>query len=176
MMSLYINKEKYKIMLSDYDFSDSFITSEWLFEKYKPSQELDNTCIVAGYLKSIEQLLCGIIWKIAKGKKIRGLYDTYFINDDSKNDDAIYCTLGNLIHFISNENTISVIDDLYLDNLANKQSFINYLNEQLKKWKKNYRNGYFHKDNLKDLNRVKEIRDETIYLYFLILGSLKIDA
>lgn len=53
----YINKEKYKILLGKKDFAESFISSEWLYHNYIESNELDNTFIVAGYLKSIEQLL-----------------------------------------------------------------------------------------------------------------------
>lgn len=172
----FINKEKYKIMLSDYDFSDSFITSEWLFEKYKPSEELDNTCIVAGYLKSLEQLLTTVIWKIGKGKKIRGLHGIYEIDEEKKYKDSLDCTLGNLTNFIFTVNDCQTNTDLFLDNFKNKENIMDYLKEQLNKWVKNYRNGYFHKDNLKDITKVKEIRDETIYLYFMILGSFKINS
>lgn len=172
----FINKEKYKIMLSDYDFSDSFITSEWLFEKYKPSEELDNTCIVAGYLKSLEQLLTAVIWKIGKGKKIKGLHGIYEIDEEKKYKDSLDCTLGNLTNFIFSVNDCQTNTDLFLDNFKNKENIMDYLKEQLNKWVKNYRNGYFHKDNLKDITKVKEIRDETIYLYFMILGSFKINS
>ena len=37
------------------------------------------------------------------------------------------------------------------------------------------RNGYLHKDNIKDLNKIEEIRTATINLLFLILGAFNID-
>lgn len=35
-------------------------------------------------------------------------------------------------------------------------------------------NGFFHKDNLQTIDRVKEIRNQTLQLYFLILGGCSI--
>ena len=57
----YLGRNRVKLMVGTGDFAKSFITSEWLYKKYVFSKELDNTYIVAGYLKSVEQLLFDII-------------------------------------------------------------------------------------------------------------------
>lgn len=41
-------------------------------------------------------------------------------------------------------------------------------------WREKHRNGYFHRDNLQSEAKVKEIRNQTLQLYFLILGGCKI--
>ena len=45
-----------------------------------------------------------------------------------------------------------------------------YLNE----WTSTTRNGYFHKHNL-DIKDIADIREKTLLLYFLILGSLALN-
>ena len=40
-------------------------------------------------------------------------------------------------------------------------------------YKDSVRNGYFHKHNLEDIEEVKRIRDNTLYLLCFIIGSLK---
>ena len=51
-----------------------------------------------------------------------------------------------------------------------------YVKAQIFEWRDKYRNGYFHKHNLKDKKRVDEIREETYFLYMLILGSIKMSG
>lgn len=41
--------------------------------------------------------------------------------------------------------------------------------------RRKYRNGYFHKHNLENKKQVDAIRDETYFLYLLILGSISLD-
>ncbi len=163
--SMYINSERYKLLLGSADFAESFLTSEWLYKKYVALDDLDNTFIIAGYLKSIEQLLWDIIFVIGKGRKIRG------IEIKESNTNEIDKTLGALQYFISAwEN-----DDLYLDALGNSKHFVmKYLKNQISDWRIQYRNGFFHKHNLKDKGRIDAIREETLFLYFLILGSVKL--
>ena len=57
----YIERETYKALLGEIDFSDSFITSEWNYDVNRATGVLDQTGVVAGYLKSIEQLLYAVI-------------------------------------------------------------------------------------------------------------------
>lgn len=163
--SMYINSERYRLLLGSADFAESFLTSEWLYKKYVALDDLDNTFIIAGYLKSIEQLLWDIIFVIGKGRKIRG------IEIQEANTNEIDKTLGSLQYFISDwEN-----DDLYLDSLGNGKRFVmRYLKNQISDWRTQYRNGFFHKHNLKDKGRIDAIREETLFLYFLILGSIKL--
>lgn len=50
----------------------------------------------------------------------------------------------------------------------------NYMIQTIDDWREKYRNGYFHRHNLQSETKVKEIRNQTIQLYFLILGSFEI--
>ena len=49
-----------------------------------------------------------------------------------------------------------------------------YINEIISNWRKLRRNGYFHKDNLNDVNKIELIRNETFFIYMLIIGSLEL--
>ena len=47
------------------------------------------------------------------------------------------------------------------------------LNKLLLDYKDSVRNGYFHKHNLEDIEEVKRIRENTLYLLCFIIGGLK---
>lgn len=164
--SNYINRGLYKVMVGSKNFADSFITSEWYFHKYNETGELDQTSIVTGYLKSVEQLLYAIV-KLPRnqGKQIRKRGSKETVANTIDNERQIDSTLGALIYFLNNN------DDVFDVNWFVKQYIIRTITE----WKNTVRNGYFHKENLHDQNTIDEIRQQTIYLYFLILGGCTID-
>lgn len=165
----YINKNRYSVLLGERDFAESFFTAEWLFVNYPGSEKLDNTYVVSGYLKSIEQLLWNIIFIIGKGKKIGSYNNENIIYDD----DSIYTTLGDFSKFLKTyRNDSDDICDPSIDNRS-KRFVLDYLRTQIEDFRIKHRNGYFHKDNL-DADRVHEIRMKTLLLYCLILGSLNI--
>ena len=163
--NLFLKNGKYKVLLGNGDFAESLITSEWLYHNYIFSEHLDNTFIVAGYLKSIEQLLWDILLIIAKGRQLNG----YQINES--NEKIIYNTLGSLNYFLNDWAN----KDLFENAFGNSTTFVmGYINEIISHWRELRRNGYFHKDNLNDLNKIDLIRNETFFIYMLILGSLEI--
>ena len=161
----FIHQKYYEVLLSDKDFAISFMTSEWLFHKYGSNGQLDNTYIVAGYLKSIEQLLWDIIFLMGENRKvIRSKGSNVNINRTNVLQNNIDITLGTLqkyVNYIRN-NDIYIVNDIQ-----------SYLNDILNYWRKYMRNDYLHKDKLNDPETVKQIRNQTIYLYFLIIGSLR---
>lgn len=80
-------------------------------------------------------------------------------------------TLGSLQYFLSNWSN----DDLFQSCFGTGKHFVmNYLRTQISDWRKQYRNGFFHKNNLKEKDRIEAIREETYFLYFLVLGSIKL--
>lgn len=162
--NVFINNGRYKLLLGNGDFAESFLTSEWLYKKYFMLEELDNTFIVAGYLKSIEQLLWDIIFMVGKGRKIRK------VTIDENNKNVIDKTLGALQSFMSNwSNT-----DLFQGAFEGGKAYVrDYLAIQISDWRNDYRNGYFHKHALKEKARIDAIREETFFLYFLILGAVR---
>jgi hypothetical protein len=163
--NVYIQNGRYKLLLGNSDFAESYITSEWLYKKYFLLDELDNTFIVAGFLKSIEQLLWDIIFMVGQGRKVRE------IEISEENQDAIDKTLGSLQYFLSNWDN----DDLFQNSFGNGKHFVmGYLKHQISDWREQYRNGYFHKHNLKDKEKIEAIREETYFLYLLIFGTIKL--
>lgn len=165
--NMFIDQGRYELLLGNRDFAKSFLTSEWLFKKYFSMEGMDNTFIVAGYLKSIEQLLWGIIYLVGQGRELHD--DTI----EADNADHIDTTLGSLQRFI----TAQANEDLFDEVFETGRHFVRlYLRKQLSDWRKKYRNGFFHKHNLEDREKIDAIRDETFFLYFLILGSLSLDA
>lgn len=159
--------ELYKLLLGDMDFAKSFLTSEWLYKKYFTLSELDNTFIVAGYLKSVEQMLWDIVLILGKGRTIQNT----LISDENLN--LLNKTLGSLEHFFEDRANL----DLFRDVFGNNKGFVvKYLKSQIDLWRINYRNGYFHKRKLNERSTVENIRKETVYLYMIILGSIDLTS
>lgn len=163
IVSSFLSKKRYEFLVGNNCYANSFLTSEWLFKQYSCVEELDNTFIVAGYLKSIEQLLYLIAFTKGKGRIIDSHGKEAVINEQ-----YIDVTLGALEYFFGNRDNQDLFE---LDN----SYFSYYLKQQLGLWRDRYRNGYFHQDSLKDIEKIKQIRNETTFLYCLILGSIKID-
>lgn len=160
----YIDRGLWRAMVGKANFAISFITSEWNYQMYQMTENLDLTSVVTGYLKSIEQLLWTII-ELQDKKQFR-----------------IKSTKGRLVEFsIENE---SVIDSTLcsLENVIKHNSWmldVNYharvhLVDAIGNWRSKYRNGYFHKHNLQSIDKAWEIREQTLQLYFLILGGCTI--
>ena len=173
----FISGCRYQLLLGSSDFAMSFLTSEWLNKKYFSFEEMDNTFIVSGYLKSIEQLLWDIIWIVGQGRLIRRKerqdHSGQKIPIEEERLEDIDSTLGSLNSFITDYNN----SDLFESVFGNGTRFVmSYLRKQLSLWTTKYRNGYFHKHNLVRRDIIDSIRDETFFLYLLILGSIALDA
>ncbi len=158
-------QKRYQVLLSDDDFARSYFTSEWLFHKQMRKDNLDKTYIVSGYLKSIEQLLSFCLRDMAGEDSIDILNGT---SVQIASEDFAKATLGNMQHYIGSFEKRSVFDS----RLSNRT--IRLLNKQLAQWIKEERNGYFHKDNLSNVENVAQIRDSTYDIYLLLLGSLAV--
>lgn len=156
----FLENERFKLLFGNKDFAKSYLTSEWLYKQYSETIGLDNTFIVAGFIKSIEQLLWDIAFIKGKGKKI---YTQ--AGEETIDDTYIETTLGNLEYFFTDYNNLDLFE-------SKDKFFSRYLRAQLSLWRERYRNGYFHKHNLENVERVKAIREETIFMYCLILGSV----
>lgn len=161
----YIKRGLYKAMIGDAPFAVSFISSEWYFRMYQVTNSLDQTGIVAGYLKSVEQLLYELIRFSKNNGKVFTARDKTTIEYSTDNDERIEKTLGSLGYFIKNNSDILDVSDYV------KNHLVSIIND----WREKNRNGYFHKDNLHDTEKIAEIRKRAIYLYFLILGGWTIN-
>lgn len=157
--------DRYCLLLSNEDFAKSYFTSEWLFQKQMKNDYLDKTYIVAGYFKSIEQLLAYCI-RLVSGDSLIDIYSGRRVAVSSA--DFAKATLGNMQHFIGDLSNRELFDS----RLSNRTIVL--LNKQLAQWIKQERNGYFHRDNIVDAEFIDKIRDATYNMYLLILGSLDV--
>ena len=159
----YIDECRYTALSSSNDFAESFISAEWLYDVYSNSMgELELTGIIAGYLKSIEQLLYMIAqFRINKGIKIR-TKNNQFIPYSSNVEDIIDSTLKSLNDFITSPKNNITVD----------KKIRGCIKKTVDVWRKYERNGYFHKHNLHQSdNKIDDVRQMTLFLYFLILNS-----
>jgi hypothetical protein len=182
----YIDKKVYTSMINSEDFSESFITAEWLYDTYKNSGKIDYTIVVLGYFKSIEQMLYSYIKLHAgEGYKLKRNYlkddDKYTyekdgeiklaafvpINQENIDEDRLNTTLDTMLKgfFFRNE-------DLVRSRIDRDKTFP-YIKSVMDLVKEK-RNGNFHKHNISEEDaekKVEEARDLTFLTSFLVLGS-----
>lgn len=180
----YIGRRLFELMVENTDFGDSFISSEWYYNVHTITGAIDQTGIVTGYLKSVEQLLYAVLkLYMGKGRRIGisgakkdsfsgTIYGGKYIDFVQDNESYFDKTLGSLIHFIKSKN--------WYGNFYNADLFdvnpgtIQFLIDELYKFKDIERNDHLHKDNLYTSEEVYAIRNRVFFLYFLILGSFSI--
>lgn len=169
LIDKFLSGKRYSLLFDGKIYSDSYITSEWFYQKYADTiktEKIDMTAVVAGYLKSIEQLLHEFILDNAEGmvfeiRKIESEYEEIKVGDTNYKS-----MLGNMKIFLGSHRELFEEQDRSLQDY--------YLNK-LGYWIKNSRNGYFHKDNIQDSSTLSKIRNETLCLYFLTLSMFKFD-
>ena len=180
-----LEKGKAEVLLGKSDFAKSYLTSEYLYKVLVDNSNFDYTSVVAGYLKTIEQFLYRLLeyhmdidgsekWikvtkYMAKGKERRP--NPKYKKDRNKQQILVKrhnlkymdTSLGPLINYIDeNEDCCEISKD-------GKTILTDLLND----YRKSVRNGYFHKHNLEDIEEVRRIRNNTLYLLCFLIGSLK---
>ena len=170
LVDKFLSGKRYSLLFDGKIYSDSYITSEWFYQKYAgtiKTDKIDMTAVVAGYFKSIEQLLDVFIANKGKGMvfEIRKISETE--SEEIKIGDTNYKRmLGNMKNFLQNHPELFEEQDNLLQN---------YYFSKLADWRKKIRNGYFHKDKIQDASTLSKIRNETLCLYFLTLSMFKFD-
>ncbi|MCQ2498836.1 MAG: hypothetical protein MJ133_07605 [Lachnospiraceae bacterium] len=150
LINQFISKKYYRVLLGNSDFAESFVTAEWMYDSMKKASAIDFSVVALGYFKTVEQLLFEIIKLHNWGTEL---------NEDNY-------TLGSIATYYKRFNsyigTIHPFTKTYI-----KEAVFHY---------KDIRNGYSHKHNIKDIDKIEEIRDATIELIFLVLGSHDLNA
>lgn len=132
-------------------YAKSFMTSEYLYWHFKGNPLFDYTPIVSGYIKSIEQLLDSICTSYRNYRHIQ-----------IKEKNMKSYTLGDYIDFLNKH------EDILQEKVrSSKDIIINCINS----YRAESRNRLFHKDFLNDWERVDFIRENTIFLYVVLLGA-----
>lgn len=168
LIDKFVAQKRYRILFDGNLYSDSYITSEWFYQKYASNIKVTNfdmTAVVAGYFKSIEQLLDSFI--VANGQdkvfEYRSGYDDVLVGDTNYKS-----MLGKIHKFLAREENRCLFEEQ--DRALQKY----YLNK-LKTWIDNCRNGFFHKDNIGEPETLALIRQETLSLYFYTLVMYRFD-
>ncbi len=182
----FINNKRYMILTGNSDFADSFVSSEWYYRNHTVTGAIDQTGLVTGYLKSIEQLLYALIrLAINKNRRIGinlnkkdqfsgKIYPERDIDFTEDNEVYADTTLGSLIHFVRKKNEAGDFSnaDLFEVHPATIQIII----DKLYRFKNGERNDHLHKCNLYSSQEIDNIREKAMQLYCLLLGSFKISS
>lgn len=184
MKEQFIGKKSGYMLIDDFEFGKSFVTSEYLFKTISEGENFDFTSVISGYIKTIEQLLYFIFQRILKNpnyidlfiKKVGGHRTRHIVGEftDSKtgityvplreeNERFFDLSLGSLIRFLLENSHFWNVDDRVLDALY----------DYLEIFRRDCRNDHFHKDNLYKWEDVITIRNNTLVLCFLIIGGIK---
>ena len=165
----FFNDKTYQGLLGSQDFAESLVTAEWLFDSMKKAQAIDLTIIGMGYFKAVEQLLFELIClhknenrQIKKDYSRRDLPSMVELSDTNIVDEVIDTTIGSMAVFYR-DNLDMLRDDLTWRTRK-------YILETIFEFK-DLRNGYFHKDNIHDWEKIKSIRKSTFELLFLLMGA-----
>lgn len=164
------------VLLGSKDFARSFLSSEWYFNLQKQTERgLEQTAIVAGYLKSVEQFIYAII--VAHAKRGWEIFVRHRKHIDKDGKKKIYPF--NEAYKESYDLTLGSFNK-YMKDPRNK-FFTNYDDIQtkimnfLEQYSMHTRNAYLHKDNIYTWTEIKEIRNQTYCVYYLLLGYLFIN-
>lgn len=148
-------------------FIDSFVSSEWYFNLCASTDgEMEQTAIVAGYLKSIEQFLFTLMLSRCDDLRFKlytqGEHKLVVLTKENKS--SLLSMAKNLLTSID-INYGKALHEVYVNEIIgnNVQTFLH-------DFIKNTRNGYFHKDNIYSFEQIKTIR-ECAYCAFFLLGS-----
>ena len=157
----------YYALQGEASFAENFISSEWYYKNHVEFSILGQNAIMAGYLKSVEQLLYSIV-KLSEGTgrqiKKYGFGRPQYIEYCAENKLLIDYTLGSIIGYVR-----------HYSDLWDVNSYVkNYIIDKLISYRDKYHNAIFYADNYKKIEDIKELRTDTIYLYYLLLGSMKI--
>lgn len=163
------DKGLYKALLGDSTFAESLLSSEWYYQTHGASSSaLEQTAIVAGYLKSVEQLLYAVVrLSIGSGKAIKrkGNDRIVYVDYSIENENFVDYSLGSLIGYIRH------YSDLWMVNSFAK----NYVCDKISIFRDKYRNDHFHKGNIRCIEEIRDIRNYSLFMMYLILGALRID-
>ena len=148
-------------------FVDSFVSSEWYFDLLSSTDgEMEQTAIVAGYLKAIEQFLFSLMLSRSDDLvfKLKTQKDNKLVVLTKDNPSSLLSMANNLLTSID-INYESALDKVYVNEIFGYtvQSFLHSFFTYT-------RNGYFHKDNIYSFDEIKSIR-ECAYCAFFLLGS-----
>ncbi len=185
---IFVGGELYRVFDGHKKYSKCFMTSEYLYSIFKEGNSFDYTAVVSGYLKAVEQLVYEIVLaelnirplenvliKRKTGKLKNYDYvksisvknpktDAWMVPFLPKNEKYFDISLAPLIWLLHDYDAIWRISEEGREMVHNT----------LLKYSQECRNDHFHKDNIDDFKYVEGIRNNTILLFYLLIGGCKL--
>lgn len=149
LSSYFLEHRMVRVFVGRAKYAKSFLTSEYLYRYFKNNPMFDYTPIVSGYIKSIEQLLDAICVNYRNAQRIQLDMRDY--------------TMGSYTVFLNNH-------ELMLREALRPMKEI--IVKCLESYRIESRNHLFHKDYFDAWERVEYIRENTIFLFVTLLGSV----
>lgn len=170
-------EKNYDVLTSNADFSRSLISSEWYYDlQVKTDGGIEQTAIVAGYLKSLEQLLCSILLVLSEDENNEFMFFTNKEGKEKTGQDRLP------LNYDNQKLVLTMAKNILKAIKGNKKSVLRRTRmtdrviEYLEKYVEKTRNGYMHKDNLYEWTDIQNIRTKTYAAYFMVLGTFFIDV
>lgn len=169
----YVNRRRYMALVGERDYARSYISSEWLYNIYELTDNLEQTGTVVGYLKSVEQLLFGVAMLSYRTRRVmpkewdadKRVYTKTVPFDDTCDLDKL--EMWSLINYFDprlNRNLLDISDDSF-------PAFKRLLNA----FRKYQRNEYLHRETIQEKpEKVSEIRNQAMLMHLIILGGCRI--
>lgn len=169
ILKQYKNSDFYRSMISENDFSISFITAEWLFDTLQHSSSIDLSSIIMGYCKSLEQLLFQIVkFHANEGRSIKpskgNSSDRIELTTERINQFEIDSSWGSLVYFMSENKDIFRCSELSEDGIEYILTSLRIMNSK--------RNQYFHKKNCDITEYTEKIKDYVYTTICCLLGAI----
>jgi len=170
-------EKNYEILISNADFARSLISSEWYYDLQVMTDEgIEQTAIVVGYLKSLEQLLCSVLLVLSEDENNEFMF---FANKEGKEktgQDRLPLNYDNQKLVLTMAKNILKAIKGNRKSVLRKTKMTDRVIEYLELYVEKTRNGYMHKDNLYEWNDIQNIRTKTYAVYFMVLGTFFIDV
>ena len=188
----FVTNKLYQAFCGKEDFAKCFVTSEYLFHTVGKKELFDYTSVICGYTKSVEQFIYKLIqinlstltpgstlW-IKTSKPIykipHELQSQTKTNEKTKvlqiqfkkeTQSFFDTTLKSMIYFLKDN------EDGWKFSSNNTQAK-EYIISCLLDYADSCRNGHFHKDNIYDFKTVERIRNNTILVFYYLLGGYRL--
>lgn len=170
-------EKNYEVLISNADFSRNLISSEWYYDLQVMTDEgIEQTAIVAGYLKSLEQLLCSILLVLSEDENNEFMFFTNKEGKEKTGRDRLP------LNYDNQKLVLTMAKNILKAIKGNKKSVLRTTKmtdrviEYLELYVEKTRNGYMHKDNLYEWTDIQNIRTKTYAAYFMVLGTFFIDV
>lgn len=170
-------EKNYEVLTSNADFSRSLISSEWYYDlQVKTDEGIEQTAIVAGYLKSLEQLLCSILLVLSEDENNEFMFFTNKEGKEKTGQDRLPMNYENQKLVLTMAKNILKAIKGNKKSVLRRTKMTDRVIEYLEKYVEKTRNGYMHKDNLYEWTDIQNIRTKTYAAYFMVLGTFFIDV